>query len=264
MPAHHRCRVLTSPWHGVYSTHIESDRHYGRHWHATFGFGLLEHGAQSSASGRGMVDAYAGDLITTNPGEVHEGRPLGGPSRRWRMVYLEPDVVTAMTGRDVELTRPVIQDGPLGDAVQRLFRRLDEWHAGGEALPCEEAMVRACALLLERHATAAPACDAGGDVRQARDRLAADLLHPPTLAELAATAGLSRYQLLRRFDAAYGVPPHAWLVQQRAERARGLIRDGAGLAHAAASCGFADQSHMTRIFVRQFGFTPGTWRRALQ
>ena len=85
-PADHRCQVFGSPWAGVYGTPADSARHYGRHWHATYGFGLLEHGAQHSASGRGAVDAYAGDLITTNPGEVHDGRPLGGPSRRWRMM----------------------------------------------------------------------------------------------------------------------------------------------------------------------------------
>jgi AraC-like DNA-binding protein len=43
-----------------------------------------------------------------------------------------------------------------------------------------------------------------------------------------------------------------------------LIQRGADLALAAAASGFADQSHMTRIFVRQFGFTPGAWRKALQ
>jgi AraC-like DNA-binding protein len=46
----------------------------------------------------------------------------------------------------------------------------------------------------------------------------------------------------------------------RAERARLLIRGGATLAAAANQAGFADQSHMTRAFVRQFGFTPGAWR----
>jgi AraC-like DNA-binding protein len=74
--------------------------------------------------------------------------------------------------------------------------------------------------------------------------------------------GLSKYQVLRRFQKAYGVPPHAWLQQRRAERARSLIRHGARLAAAAAACGFADQSHLTRVFVRQFGFTPGAWRKA--
>ena len=68
--------------------------------------------------------------------------------------------------------------------------------------------------------------------------------------------------LLRHFEKAFGLTPLAWLQQQRAERARGLIRRGASLAQAAASCGFADQSHMTRLFTRQFGFTPGAWQKA--
>ncbi len=262
----HRCLVSGSPWAGVYGTRIESARRYGRHWHATYGFGLLEHGAQSSASGRGEVDAYAGDVITTNPGEVHDGRPLGGPSRRWRMVYLDPDAMASMTGAcvapDVEFTRPVIQDMRLRHALLRLFARLDDWSAiGADVLACEESLVEACALLLHRHGTPAPLPEADGDVKQVRDRLAGDLLDPPTLSDMALMVGLGKYQLLRRFEKAYGVPPHAWLLQQRAERARGLIRDGSSLALAAAACGFADQSHMTRIFVRQFGFTPGAWQK---
>ena len=66
----HRCRVMGSPWDGVHCTWIESAWHYDKHWHATYGIGIVEHGAQRSASGRGTVDAYAGDLITTNPEEV--------------------------------------------------------------------------------------------------------------------------------------------------------------------------------------------------
>ena len=62
---------MGSPWPGVYGTHLASGRHFGRHWHAVFGVGLLEDGAQRSASGRGAVEAFAGDVITTNPGEVH-------------------------------------------------------------------------------------------------------------------------------------------------------------------------------------------------
>jgi AraC-like DNA-binding protein len=269
-PADHQCHVLESPWPGVYGTRIESARHYGRHWHATFGLGVLEHGAQRSASGRGSVDAYAGDVITTNPGEVHDGRPLGGASRRWHMVYLEPGVVASLAGhtpRDVALTQPVLRDTGLRQALRRLFVRLDGWRQspdGASALASEEALVEVCALLLERHATSAPRHEAGGDVARAREWLADNLLEAPTLADLATRVGMSRFQLLRRFQKAYGVPPHAWLLLRRAEHARGLIRDGATLAQAAVSSGFADQSHMTRVFVRQFGFTPGAWRKALQ
>jgi AraC-like DNA-binding protein len=263
--------VFGSPWAGIYCTQMESGRHFGKHWHSTYGFGVLERGAHSSASGRGAVEAYAGDVITTNPGEVHDGRPLGGPSRGWQIMYVEPALIasiaadSAFPGGRVEITRPAVNDPALRGSLRRLFRRLDEWGSGSaETMACEESLVESVALLLGRYGTVPLPRDGGGDMRRVRERLADDVLRPPTLGELAEMAGLSRYQVLRRFERAYGLPPHAWLLRQRAERARALIRSGMGLAAAAACSGFSDQSHMTRIFVRQFGFTPGAWRKALQ
>jgi AraC-like DNA-binding protein len=271
----HACRVVSSPWPGVFGTDIDSARQYDPHWHTTFGFGLMERGAHRSMSGRGIVDARVGEVITTNPGEVHDGRPLGGASRRWRMIYLDPPVMASMAGEpetaaaDVRLTRPVIQDSALIPALRQLLRRLERWsavlhHPPDAALGCEEALVRTCGLLLSGHSTATPAVDARGDVARARERLADDLVSTPSLSELAATVGLSRYQLLRRFERAYGMAPFEWQRQVRAERARALIGTGSSLARVAADCGFADQSHMTRAFAGHFGFTPGAWATAVR
>ena len=254
----HRVQVVASAWKGVYGARIDSARHFARHWHDAYGFGFLEQGAHRSASGRGSVDAYAGELITTNPGEVHDGRPLGGPSRRWCIVYVEPEVVGSLVGRPAEIARPVIRDAELLRAARRLFRRM----AAGDALACEESLVETCTLALARHGTLALPREAPADVSRVRQRLADDLVNAPSLADLAVLAGLSRYQVLRRFERAYGLPPHAYLLQTRAEHARELIREGCTLAAAAAASGFSDQSHMTRVFVRRFGFSPGAWRRA--
>jgi AraC-like DNA-binding protein len=264
-PSTPTARVSASPWEGVHGTAMDSDRHYARHWHATYGFGLMERGAQRSASGRGQVDAQAGDLITTNPGEVHDGKPLGAASRRWRMVYLTPAALARLagTGDDFAVTRPVIVDAPLRAGLLQLFARLDAWEQGRmQPLGCEEALVRVCGALVERHGSRVAPREIGGELGRVRERLADELQNPPTLDELAAMVGASKYQLLRRFEKACGLPPHAWLQQQRAERARGLIRRGLALAEVAAECGFSDQSHMTRVFTRQYGFTPGAWRAA--
>ncbi|WP_284619513.1 helix-turn-helix transcriptional regulator [Aquabacterium humicola] len=263
----HRGEVLATPWPGVHGTRLDSARHYARHWHADFGFGLLERGAQQSASGRGEVRAVAGDVITTNPGEVHDGRPVDGAARRWRMLYLAPDAVAAVLGTPaggLAFTQPVHRERHRQTAIAALFRRLDAGPVrSGDAaarMACDEALARCCTALL---APAQPADDAPhAALRAVRERLADDPLAAPTLAELAAMAGCSRFQLLRRFAALYGLPPHAWLLQQRAENARRLIRDGARLADAATGAGFADQSHLTRCFVRLFGYTPGDWQRA--
>lgn len=267
----HVAHVLCGPLRGVHSTHTLSGQHFGRHWHDTYGFGILEDGAQRSASGVGRVDAFAGQVITTNPGEVHDGSPLGGPTRRWRILSVDREAFSSLVehgGAPPEITLPVIDDSALFRTLRRLFRRIELWSAragnrGAEALACEEALVQSAVLLVARHGTMRLRTDAPShDLRQFRDRLADAPVDPPSLAEMAAIAGLSRYQFLRRFEKAYGLPPHAWLLSRRAEYALCLIRAGQPLTEAAMTSGFADQSHMTRVFVRHYGFTPGAWRKA--
>lgn len=267
----HVARVLCAPLRGIHSIHTLSGQHFGRHWHAGYGFGVLEEGAQRSVSGRGRVDAFAGQVITSNPGEVHDGSPLGGPTRRWRILSVDTEAFSALIehgDRLAEITRPVIDDPALFQVLRRLFRRIERCNRGGgdeatEMLACEEAVVEASVLLVARHGTVRPRTDAPGqDLRRLRDRLADVPADTPSLAEMAVMTGLSRYQVLRRFEKVYGLPPHAWLLSCRAERALRLIRRGETLAEAAAASGFADQSHMTRVFVRHHGFTPGSWRKA--
>ena len=83
-----------------------------------------------------------------------------------------------------------------------------------------------------------------------------------SLAQLADAASLSRYQLVRQFAQATGLTPHAYLLQRRLQLARHLMGEGTPLADVAAASGFADQSHLTRLFTRSFGITPGAYVRA--
>lgn len=267
----HHCRVLASPWPGVYATDIESGRHYGKHWHASYVIGVMDGGAHRSSSSCGAVEAFAGNLLASNPGEVHDGRPLGSPTRRWRSVYLEPEVLASVAAEadapgDAHITAPAFSDERLRRSVSRLLGTMAAWTAGrGDALGCEEALVATCGLLLQDHSTRPLAHDGCDDALPAvLERLADAPTPSPTLGELAALAGLGKFQLLRRFARAYGTTPHAWLLQQRAERALGFIAQGHALADAAGRSGFADQSHMTRVFVRRYGFTPGAWLQAVR
>ena len=269
---HNSSHIFGAPCAGVFSTHIRAERTYDPHFHETYSFGLMEEGAHVSASGRGRVRAYAGDIIASNPGEIHDGAPLGCTARRWRMACVDASTIRAITrpeGGDVELTRPVIQNQHVARALRVLFHRIESWAAGrldcpAAALACEEALVTSVISLFSAHGTVRTAPDIPDcDVRSVRAALEDRLRNPPTLDELARMTGRSRYQVVRRFEKAYGLPPFRWLLQRRADRARALIRAGRSLPESAAASGFADQSHMTRTFVRQFGFTPGMWQRAV-
>ncbi|NEA05010.1 helix-turn-helix transcriptional regulator, partial [Streptomyces sp. SID10116] len=100
--------------------------------------------------------------------------------------------------------------------------------------------------------------------RTVRGRLADELLTPPTLAELAAPLGLSRYQLLRAFRTSTGMPPYAWLAQHRVTLARAHLEAGLRPAEVAPLVGFADQAHLTRWFRRVLGVTPAAYRSSVR
>jgi AraC-like DNA-binding protein len=73
------------------------------------------------------------------------------------------------------------------------------------------------------------------------------------------SAGLSRRDIRAQilFAGIQSIHRHAYQVQRRVALARRLIAQGQPLAEVAAACGFADQSHMTRQFVRKYGVSPG-------
>ncbi len=81
-----------------------------------------------------------------------------------------------------------------------------------------------------------------------------------SLKELAAIAQLSQYHFCHAFKQAVGLSPHQYLIQQRVERAKQLLRQGEmSLGAVAIACGFSHQSHLHRHFKRLTGVTPKTF-----
>lgn len=89
-------------------------------------------------------------------------------------------------------------------------------------------------------------------LNRAREYLQAHFHEDIGLDTLAHVAGMDRFRLNREFRAAFGLPPHAWLVQLRLVEARRLLRQGLSPALVAAQVGFADQSHLGRWFRRAY------------
>jgi AraC family transcriptional regulator len=99
---------------------------------------------------------------------------------------------------------------------------------------------------------------------RAKEALAAEMERDVTLAEVADICGLSRGHFAKAFRLAAGTTPHRWRQQCRIDQAkRMLVRGEQSIAEIALICGFADQSHFTRVFSRMVGETPAGWRRRM-
>ncbi|CAD6518047.1 HTH-type transcriptional activator RhaR [Paraburkholderia sabiae] len=101
--------------------------------------------------------------------------------------------------------------------------------------------------------------------RRLRDYIDQNLTQPLTLGELAVVANLSEFHLARMFRTSFGLPPHAWIAQQRLERARTLLRTTAlPLVDIAMQCGYANTSHFSHRFRQGVGVTPAVYRQTLR
>jgi AraC-like DNA-binding protein len=250
----------------VEAIEARSNHSFPRHTHDSYGIGLIVSGAQRSWSGRGMVEAGRGDLITCNPGEVHDGAPIGD-TRGWKIIYLAPRIVAEIVAdirdgasTDFEFVDPVIQRRVPAPVFDAFYDALTGRCADAER--AQERLVLLLAGLIERR----PPLSVPGapDLARAKARIDDDPTIPITLADLAREAGVSRFQVLRGFAKLTGLTPHAYLVQRRLDAARRMIARGVTLADAATGCGFADQSHLSRAFARRYGVTPGAYAEAMR
>ena len=84
-----------------------------------------------------------------------------------------------------------------------------------------------------------------------------------SLGVLARASGVSRVRLSRSFSAYFGCSVGEFVRRARIERAAQLLlASRMSQAEIASACGFADQAHLCRLFVRRMGRSPGRYRSA--
>ncbi|MEV6169613.1 AraC family transcriptional regulator [Streptomyces sp. NPDC051954] len=239
---------------------------YAPHAHEEYTVGICVGGAEVIDYRGGRILPGPGSIVVLDPGEVHTGGPAASDGYAYRALYAEPSLLTEGTCGGVPYFRePLLDDPELAAALHAAHTDLS---ACPDPLEAESRIPWLLTALARRHSTARPTDDrvpgAQQVARAVRDRLGDELQTPPSLAELAAELDLSRYQLLRAFRTATGMPPYAWLAQHRVHRARGLLDCGLRPAEVAGMVGFADQAHLTRWFRRVLGVTPAAYRNSVQ
>ncbi|MFM0718922.1 AraC family transcriptional regulator [Paraburkholderia strydomiana] len=240
------------------------------HFHEEYAIGVIDAGCQAFTYDRGRrLDMPRGSVALIAPGVVHTG--WAGIEGGWcyRMLYPTQELMRHYAkdifGVDVLPTfhQPVVKDPCLFALLSHLHNCSDS--LAPDPLEIQELYVAIVERALRQHAghlTPSTATLHTNALATIRDLLNDRYRESFSLDELSAIAGMSKFRLLRQFRTLYGVPPHAYLRLCRVQRARHAILRGAMLADTASAVGFADQAHMTRVFRRTLGFTPGELLRS--
>lgn len=232
------------------------------HAHEGFGLGAIESGVERFRYRGSDHLAPADSLVLMNADELHTGRAETAQGWRYRMVYVEPAVVEAVTGeRGWSFAQAVSHDAPRARRVGRLLQQL--WRAQ-EPLAFD-GLLHTLLAEFRAHARVATPAPAEGALRFAPvvEYMRAHSAEKLTLEKLAAVAGLSPFHFLRRFKATHHATPQQMLMALRVLDAKQRMAAGEPPALAAAAAGLADQAHLTRAFARRYGVTPARYQRQL-
>jgi len=236
------------------------------HTHDTWAIGVFERGGATVRSENVTRSAGVSDVLVIRPGAVHSAWSPGGREWRYRAFYPSPELLASLveeagTSSATEVFgRHVIEDSRLAHRVKAALAAVEDQDT---PLAMEELLVAALQQLWthagSRGTPERPRRPSPAALSRAKEYIDAHRARPIALADIARVAGLSRYRLIRAFADRYGLTPYAYYMQRRIAEAQHLLDAGMGPAQAAASCGFADQSHLTRHFKRMVGVTPGAY-----
>ena len=244
---------------GIQSANVRLNCSFERHRHDTYAIGVTTDGVQRFWYRGERRVCLPGQIHVLHPDEVHDGGPGTPAGFAYRILYVDPALVgEALGGAPLPFVRePVHDPRPETYELSRLLAAPDQELSD---LGRHDAAVSVADALI---ALGGQPVDQGpvdlAAVHRVREHLAANAREQTPAADLEHISGLSRYALARQFRRAYGTSPDRFRTLRRLELARAAIGEGLSLAAAAAESGFADQSHMTRQFVRTYGMTPGRW-----
>jgi AraC-like DNA-binding protein len=243
---------------------------YDPHWHDSYLVGITEQGLQQFNCRRQQHNSTPGKVFLLEPGDIHDGTAPEAGGFTYRTLYLDPrwldrelraQFEEAPDNAQLSFAATLAEDPRLAIATADAF----------EAMHHDELrIVRQTALdhllaNLTSHLRWRTLIDPDPRLplvaQRARDYLHSHLHQDIGLDDLARVTGVDRFRLSRAFKAAFGMAPHAYLIQLRLTRARHLLARGEAPVSVAAALGFADQSHLGRWFQRAYRMTPADYRR---
>ena len=214
-----------------------------------------------------------GVMFATGPEDVHRIRSYPkGMSKYWFLFRIPKDgfpLLNLPSKEAASLTDALmsIVNRPFAgtDEVKRLFKKLfslcDTLPPGTSERSLRLRSVVLALLLAVVDAASVTSYDRA-EVRLCR--LVEEMRKHPERAypldRISESLGFSPSNLLVRFKRLTGLPPHAFLLQCRIDRAKTMLAEGVSVGSVAHQLGFSSSQHFSSQFKAATGFSPTGWR----
>jgi AraC-like DNA-binding protein len=243
---------------------------YDPHWHDSYLVGVTEQGVQQFNCRRHKHLSTPGKVFMLEPGEIHDGDAPHAEGFTYRTLYLDPHWLDrelrslfeqTPASTQLSFAATLADDARLATATANAFQTLHDEEIRIVRQTALDTLLSSLTSHLRWRTLITPDPRLPLVAQRARDYLHSHMTQDIGLDDLARETGVDRFRLTRAFKAAFGIAPHAYLIQLRLAKARQLLARGELPVSVAAALGFADQSHLGRWFQRAYRMTPADYRR---
>jgi AraC family transcriptional regulator len=170
--------------------------------------------------------------------------------------------------REIELIPQFAIDDPVIQQLALALKLEIQTGCMSGRLYGESLGIALAARLVQNYAVSKPPLEfkanglAQSQLERVIDYMKANLTQDLSILDLATLTGMSESHFSRSFKRSVGIAPHQYLMQQRVERAKQLLkRQAISISDIALDCGFANQTHLTKVFRQMTGVTPKAYQK---
>lgn len=232
---------------------------FDKHYHDTYTIGITYEGMLKLKKHNNSTNYLKYSCRVNNPHEIHHG-----DSFKWSHTNFYPRVELLSSIYEqifLEKKIPLFSKHIIED--MRLFKKLHSFfcmvYSNKSDIEVQTALIDALSYLIINYTSHTKLhLDIADDkkvVKKSIEFIKSNIDKNITLDMLSSVSKISKYHFLRIFKKEIGLTPHHFILNEKINFVNNLIQEGVPISEASLTAGFADQSHFTRNFKKQYGQT---------
>ncbi|OJJ14513.1 hypothetical protein BKI52_42815 [marine bacterium AO1-C] len=230
---------------------------FPKHYHDTFCVGLIEQGAEFLEFHDKKLVANAGKVILIDPHEVHANYAFDKDGWNYRMMYLNPEVMSFLAGKRVQTKNQVIDHPQLFELILKFHKQAENFQDASFLL---QEIVRLLVQVSNEHLPEDNK-KITDNFKTAKAFIDENYTEKINMTMLEKVVGFNKYKLIRVFKQQLGLSPFEYILLLRIELAKKQLLQNQTLSQIALDVGFYDQSNFTRYFKKYTGVSPKVYRQ---
>lgn len=240
-------------------------KHYKEHIHDTFSIGINVEGKSIYTNKNKRYDFDKNMIAVVNANDIHSCNPIEKTPNLYYMLYLDEKWcygIQKSICEEIDSFKTFHEDILYDEKLFSKFQNLCEFlFLDHPSLEKEDEVIKFFTELFSKHLEESKIKLEDKSFEEIVTYLKENYKENISLNELSEKFKLNSFYIIRLFKSQRNMTPHTFLLNLKINNAKEFLKEGYTLVDTALECGFTDQSHFHRNFLKIVATTPKEYQQ---